>query len=310
MEQDQDKKESNNVKEYFPEFFADLFDSYRMNNDGTFKSQDEAAQEIGISKASLSQYINEGREPKISSLMKISQFFKVSPNKLLGYEEDQERDTHAIDASHYTGLSLEAIELLHKSRNNFLRVECLSYLLESEKFLDIIVEYLLSSLHDDVAADERYNLLPGAKKKSEEEGKPFYYDIIGSLPMLREHFHQSAINTKQMFKKYVSEMAMRCIDHREVYRQYFPYISYRPELSPQDAYQLNKSAEEESEAEVSAFLENTSVDDFFQILNNPEHDSHSILKPHFYNAHDEQVLYDDQAENYLNEYYAYYSNMK
>lgn len=265
--------------------------------------------EINISKAALSNYVNGKREPKISSLMTIAQFFNVSPNDLLGYKAEQERDTQAIEASLYTGLSLEAIEMLHRCKNNFLFIECLSYLLGSEDFLKSVVNYLLSSLHDDVATDERYSLLPGAKKISEEEGKSFYYDIIGALPMLREHFHQAATNTNAMHKKYVSEMAMRCINHQEVYHHYFPNISYRPELSPQEAYQLNQSIIEESEAEISALLDNTSTDEFFQMLNNQEHDNHSVLKPHFDNAHEEQVIYDDQADDYLDEYYAYYSNL-
>ena len=67
---------------------------------------------------------------------------------------------------------------------------------------------------------------------------------------------------------------------------------------------------EEIESDVSSLLENTSVDEFFQVLSNPEHDNHSVLRPYFDKIHEKQALYDDQADNYLDEYYAYHSNLK
>lgn len=228
------------VKDYFSEYFATLFDKARQKDDGTIKTLDEMSDEITISKAALSNYINGKREPKISSLMTIAQFFNVSPNDLLGYKVEQEQDTQAIAACLYTGLSLNAIEMLHRSKNNFLHIECLSYLLGSEEFLENVVNYLLTSLYDDVATDERYNLLPGSQGISEEKSKAFYYDIIGSLPMLREHFHQSAIKAKPMRKKYVSEMAMKCVDHETVFQELYPYVPYREDLSPEECATLDR----------------------------------------------------------------------
>lgn len=224
------------VKEYFSDFFAAQFDEYRKKSDGTLKTLDEAADEIGISKGALSQYLNGLREPKISSLMKIALVFKVSPNKLLGYQEENSIDTRVTEIHAHTGLSSAAINILHERKNDPLFIAALNFLLEDSEdglnILDDIVDYITSDLWDDLAVDERYCTLPGTANSdainrgmstAEYIRKESLLNFTDDLSLVRESFYDNILssNSKEK-KKYIKELAMRKIHVRTILRILFP----------------------------------------------------------------------------------------
>lgn len=67
------------------DFFVRLFDLVEDKKDEEGINQNKQADEMGISHAVLSQYLN-GRIPRIDKLVKIAEYYGVSPDYLLGLE--------------------------------------------------------------------------------------------------------------------------------------------------------------------------------------------------------------------------------
>lgn len=62
--------------------------SHKLKELTAHESVNKIAKEIGIPQATLSRYINNEREANIEYLCLIANYFKVSPNYLLGYENE------------------------------------------------------------------------------------------------------------------------------------------------------------------------------------------------------------------------------
>lgn len=293
------------VKEYFSEYFAELFDKKRLKDDGTLKTLDEMSDEIKISKAALSNYINKKREPKISSLMTIARFFKVSPNDLLGYEGEHEQDTRAIEASLYTGLSLETIEFLHSKKDDLLFRAGVTYLIASKKNLfSKIIGYILTCLLDVVSEDDRYSTLPGISSAS-EEGKHYFYDIIEELPQARDQFYRRVISDEKLRERYAREMAMKCVDHEKVFNELYPYVLYREDLPPEECAKLNEEIRKEICPE--NYHLTLSPDTLEKMFPDAEGiDSTQELTEHFSQIDDDdfQAIYEGQCKAFWGDYYS------
>lgn len=75
------------------------------------KTQDEAAAELGLkSRETVKQWESWDRHIKANDLRKLCEYYNVSADILLGLPTD----TNANDAAEFTGLSVEAIEQLHR----------------------------------------------------------------------------------------------------------------------------------------------------------------------------------------------------
>lgn len=224
------------VKEYFSEYFAELFDAARKNDDGTYKSLDEMADKIKVPKASLSNYVNGKREPKISSLMTIARFFNVSPNELLGYEGENCADTKIIDMHVHTGLSRKSINILHKKKDDPFFMGVLNFLIEDYEdglqILGDIADYMTSDLWDDIAVDERYYTLPGTANSdainrgmstAEYIRKESLLNFTDDLPKARTSFYDNILSSsKKEKRKYIKELAMRQIHVRTILMILYP----------------------------------------------------------------------------------------
>lgn len=224
------------VKEYFSEYFAELFDTERKNKDGTYKSLDEMADMIKMPKASLSNYVNGKREPKISSLMTIARFFNVSPNELLGYDGEGCADKKIIDMHVHTGLSSQSINILHKKKDDPFFMAVLNFLIEDYEdglqILGDIVNYMTSDLWDDLAVDERYYTLPGTANSdainrgmstAEYIRKESLLNFTDDLSKASASFYDNILSSsKKEKRKYIKELAMRKIHVRTILRILFP----------------------------------------------------------------------------------------
>lgn len=222
-----DNENTMSVKGYFSEYFAELVNLIRQEGNGINPTLDEIAKDINMSKGALSLYLRGDREPRISSLMAIARYLKVSPNDLLGYRKETERDTGAVDASVYTGLSLDALKVLQKKKDDPFFMLVLNFLIEDcgedgTGVLEQIADYTSSDLWDDLASDERYNTLPGSayawpavrgESTAEYIRKQSLLTLTDILPGLRKNFHDLVIACNEKEKrKYVKEFAMREIN--------------------------------------------------------------------------------------------------
>lgn len=99
----------NNVKNKLADTLDDLV-TEKKKNSGLGNNQ--IADEIGIGKGQLSKCLNAQTELGISSLVKISQYFGVSTDYLLGLSNLKSTDENYKTVHKLTGLSDKAIETL------------------------------------------------------------------------------------------------------------------------------------------------------------------------------------------------------
>lgn len=111
-------------------------------------NQSQLAEKLGVSRGSISYYENQDRTPDIVFLDKVSTFFGVSLNYLLGHSANKEEKNEEIGVR--LGLSDEAIKKLERMREDeimypeffgkggFNRLEILSNMINNEMFLFLI----------------------------------------------------------------------------------------------------------------------------------------------------------------------------
>lgn len=119
----------NNVKNKLADTLDDLV-TEKKNNSGLGNNQ--IADEIGIGKGQLSKCLNAQTELGISSLVKISQYFGVSTDYLLGLSNLKSTDENYKTVHKLTGLSDKAINNINAdliSGNNSI-IDVLNVLLE------------------------------------------------------------------------------------------------------------------------------------------------------------------------------------
>lgn len=100
--------------------------SYESNK--SHISISKIADGIGIEKGSLSKYMNNQAEPGITALHKISEYFNVNTDFLLGIEERHSKYEVISSAMELTGLSFVAIQKL--SNMDETMKKCIRNLLE------------------------------------------------------------------------------------------------------------------------------------------------------------------------------------
>ncbi len=117
------------------EFFGERLKQLRTESG---LSQDALAKKLGISKGSLGFYETCKNTPDIEFLNAVSNYFKVSPDYLLGYTENQTNDTNLQAVCDFTGLSDKAIKslLLTNKLNN--------------KQLHSTIEFILEDLFEEI----------------------------------------------------------------------------------------------------------------------------------------------------------------
>lgn len=96
------------------------------------------ADEIGISKASLSKYLNDNAEIGINSLVKIAEYFNVSFDYLLGFSDIKSPNVELKAVCEYTGLSEKAIQNIIKYKGDMSDI--LSTLLSYPELLQLLGE--------------------------------------------------------------------------------------------------------------------------------------------------------------------------
>ncbi len=101
----------------------------------------EYAAKLGITRQTLGFYINGDRIPDIATLARISKALNVSADYLLGLTDIQTPDSAIRGVCEYTGLSQEAVVLLH---HLYAENDLLSALITWEGFdqlIDYVVKY-------------------------------------------------------------------------------------------------------------------------------------------------------------------------
>ncbi len=77
-------------------------------------TRQQLADVLGISRASLEYYEKGQRTPDINMLYRLSEYFNISADYMLGRTQREGKTNTINEASKYTGLSVQAINKLHK----------------------------------------------------------------------------------------------------------------------------------------------------------------------------------------------------
>ena len=291
-----------------------------IDNKKKEKTQAIQAREMGyVTDSNLSKYrLKDDPDAKITimgadNLIRIADYYKVSTDYLLGFTDDKaslrkDGDNLIREICDFTGLSRQAVEALHKGKDNFLFSAGLSYLLSSKKaLLSSIIEYILTCLHNIVAEDDRYSHLPGIGSSS-ETGKHFFYDVFEELPQAREHFHQLVTENRVLKERYAREMAMKCVDHEKVFRELYPNLVYREDLSPEECAKLNYEINQELyQTDHKLILPpdtESKIKEMYLNYTEPNSEQASLERVVYVNDDDFQVIYENQCEAFWKDYYS------
>lgn len=245
---------------------GNISDQYKDKTGLSLKKQ---CAQMGIKDTNLSKYKkpfseNEPVKMQVDKLIRICEYYNVSADYLLGLTAEEKspqssdsKDEIIKQIRDYTGLSREAVSALHKHQSDFLHAMALSFLLSTNGVIDTIVDYLLTSLYDDLAKDPKYDHLPGARKSSNTEGRPLYAEVLEMLQSKRTEFHDEMCISSSTLRKCVTEMIFRSIsgeEMEEIFSILYPYLHYGLDsmLPPDEAAAQNAQLQKQEEERIAS----------------------------------------------------------
>lgn len=139
------------------EFFGERLKELRVENG---MSQDNLSKELNVSQSALGYYENCGRTPDIEFLEKVSKYFNVSDDYLLGHSQARTVETEIKTICDYTGLSEKSIDFLHALVEKNKDKESYEYIFEaisllfssgesSKDFIKNLIGYIYSAYGND-----------------------------------------------------------------------------------------------------------------------------------------------------------------
>lgn len=175
------------------------------------KNQGEQANEIGVKNGSLSKYknIDELTIMRVDSLLKIASYYDVSADYLLALSNVKDPNNDAKKAiGAYIGLNDDAINTLHKERDNVFLNLLLNFLINNPKLIRYIGNYFLTGIYDEYFESD-FKTLP-LKSDSLLRYKQYateilFSRIIESLPSIKDKFLDN-INENELIKKRLFEV--------------------------------------------------------------------------------------------------------
>ena len=161
---------SEEEKKKISKIISKLFEDYKDKNPGI--TQKEIGEITGISKSSINRIFNENSEDNfitLKNLIKISEFFNVNIDYLIGNEKDniRSRDITNRAISKRLKLSDEAINNMLSIKDK-LEVKALNDLLSSD-YLSIFLEDLSRYLYSDLIINGFITYYPNYEKKEKTE---------------------------------------------------------------------------------------------------------------------------------------------
>lgn len=138
-------------------------------------NQSQLADKLGVSRGSISFYENGDRIPDIEFLRKVSEYFNVSADWLLGLSNVQSNDGELQQACNYTGLSEDAIKNIliahgvgEKNNTAFNAMSFINKFFESIELYKAM-RYLFRAVYADSMRYKPAQLLRAKADKTQEE---------------------------------------------------------------------------------------------------------------------------------------------
>ena len=164
------------------------------------KTLDIASSEIGVSRVTLGYYESGERKPDIEILLKIANYYNVTPDYLLGLTDVKGENSTLRNIYSYTGLKVSSIQRLHgmnlSAQSGYsasrLRQNAVNWLLSSKKALDYIA---LSLYFMPIGASFEYqpdeeNIHPLSELYVQDENFDVYYNFADENFWIQAFFTQ------------------------------------------------------------------------------------------------------------------------
>lgn len=143
-------------------------------------TQIELAKSLGVSRQSVSQYMDGSMQPNAEKLSNIARFFNVSSDYLLGKTDARSYSADLIKACNFTGLDEEFVKYLNTSHPSKLEVI-------NTMFSDGFIQNIVSFIEDEIA------LLILVKSRSKN---------VGSITV-SENVDGTVIETIEIWRDYI-----------------------------------------------------------------------------------------------------------
>lgn len=98
--------------------FADRLSDLIQEKKSTGMCHEEICEQVGVASGAMSEWASDNKTANIESLYKLSTYFGVSADWLLGISETRSTDKEIKNACEHTGLSENAVSFLHKAYVN------------------------------------------------------------------------------------------------------------------------------------------------------------------------------------------------
>lgn len=147
-------------------------------------SQSKLADDLNVSRGSISFYENGERVPDILFLNKAAKYFDIPVDYLLGNIDTREKDNLSIGEA--IKLSDQAIDALkNKTKNVFSRI-IIDALLIDEKFVPILVNYVFSFIHEHFQSSD-FKAVPVRTIINPKADKILFAEMIERLPIFKDN---------------------------------------------------------------------------------------------------------------------------
>lgn len=174
-------------------------------------TQADLANHLGITRQSVSAYMDGSANPTPSTIVSIANFLGVSTDYLLGASRYEKAETALLTAEEI-GLSERAATILQSESSKIDRSKLivLNYLIENTSFWEKISSYFAFSTYD-IARKKPFSLLPFDKRNMDV--RLFFADIIENLQKYKSDFFDSIKADSHATEQMVFSLIGDHIDH-------------------------------------------------------------------------------------------------
>ena len=181
---------------------------YLMGTSG--HTQADLASHLGISRQSVSAYMDGSANPTPMAIVRIANFLGVSTDYLLGNAEYQKQETSRLNAEDI-GLSENAASILQyvNTQNDKSKLIVLNYLIENKVLLEKIASYLAFSAKN-IAQSKQFSLIPYDRRNM--DGRLFFADIVENLQKFQSDFLDSIKEDEKAIEQMAFSIISKCVD--------------------------------------------------------------------------------------------------
>lgn len=180
-----------------------------LMNDSGYTQADLAAH-LGITRQSVSAYMDGSANPTPATIVSIATFLGVSTDYLLGMSTFQKAKIASLTATEL-GISEKSASILNveKCQPNKSKLIILNYLIENTSLWEKITAYF-SSAFAEKSHEKPFSLLSYNCQKADT--RLFFADIIENLQHFKRNFYEQIIADNDSLEQMIFALISQCVD--------------------------------------------------------------------------------------------------